>query len=124
MDQAGPTNRDAEVLPTADVAGFFQYDLRVGTVVACRVNARARVPALVLTVDFGPLGTRVTSAQLTRRYRPADLEGRQVVAVVNFPVKNIAGVQSAVLVLGGLPEPGDVVLLRPDERVPNGTKIG
>lgn len=113
----------AEV-PTASADGFFAYDLRVGTVVKAAANERARVPALVLVIDFGPLGQRTTSAQLTRRYEPAALVGRQVVAVVNFPPKHIAGVRSAVLVLGGIPEPGDVVLLGLDQPVPNGTRIG
>ncbi len=106
------------------VEGFFAYDLRVGTVTAARVNAGARVPALVLTVDFGPLGERTTSAQLTRRYTPDMLVGRQVVAVVNFPPKHIGGVRSEVLVLGAVPSSGDVVLLAPDAPVPNGARIG
>lgn len=110
--------------PMQPVEGFFAYDLRVGTVVAARVNAGARVPALVLTLDFGPMGRRTTSAQLTRRYTPEALVGRQVVAVVNFPPKRIAGVHSEVLVLGGVPGEGDVVLLAPDAWVANGTRIG
>ena len=110
--------------PAAPVEGFFTYDLRVGTVVEAFVNERARVPALVLVIDFGPLGRLTTSAQLTRRYEPGPLVGRQVAAVVNFPPKHIAGVRSAVLVLGAVPGPGDVVLLAPDESVPNGTRIG
>lgn len=115
---------DGGSLPTREVEGFFAYDLRVGTVTACQVNRGARVPALVLTIDLGPLGMRTTSAQLTRRYEADKLVGRQVVAVVNFPPKRIAGVKSEVLVLGGLPGPGDVVLLAPDAPVPNGTRIG
>lgn len=110
--------------PMQPVEGFFAYDVRVGTVVAARVNAGARRPALVLTLDFGPLGERTTSAQLTRRYTPETLVGRQVVAVVNFPPKRIAGVRSDVLVLGGVLAAGDVVLLAPDAAVPNGTRIG
>ncbi|MDA8199841.1 MAG: tRNA-binding protein [Thermaerobacter sp.] len=119
---ASPVEAPAD--PMQPVEGFLAYDLRVGTVVAARVNAGARVPALVLTLDFGPLGKRTTSGQLTRRYDPETLVGRQVVAVVNFPPKRIAGVRSEVLVLGGLPGEGDVVLLAPDAPVPNGTRIG
>ena len=103
---------------------FFACDLRVGTVRAARVNEAARVPALVLEIDFGPLGLRTTSAQITGRYEPSALVGRQVAAVVNLPPKRVAGVVSEVLVLGGIPGQGDVVLLTPDETVPNGTRIG
>jgi tRNA-binding protein len=111
------------VLPVQEVAGFFAYDLRVGTVVSVRPNEGARQPAYILEIDFGPMGRRTTSAQLTRRYEAAELVGRQVVAVVNFPPKRIAGVKSEVLVLGGVPEAGDVVLLRPDAPIPDGTRI-
>lgn len=114
---------DAPALPERPVDGFFAYDLRVGTVLTVEPNRKARVPAYVLTIDFGPLGTRTTSAQLTRHYLPTDLIGRQVAAVLNFPPRKIADVVSAVLVLGGCPEAGDVVLLAPDAPVPNGTRI-
>ena len=106
-----------------DVEGFFRYRLAIGTVIRAERNPKARVPAYVLTVDFGPWGQKTSSAQLTRRYRPHDLEGRQVVGVLNFPVKRIAGVASEVLILGGVPAPGDVVLLAPDARVPDGTPV-
>ncbi len=112
-----------EVRPVAGVEGFFAYDLRVGTVVSAHDHPTARKPAYVLTIDFGPLGRKVSSAQLTRRYRAAELMGRQVVAVVNFPPRRIGGVVSEVLVLGGVPGEGDVVLLAPSERVPDGTPI-
>lgn len=103
---------------------FFAVDLRVGTVVAAEPFPEARVPALKLEIDFGPeLGRRRSSAQLTRRYDAAALVGRQVVAVVNFPPKRVAGYVSEVLVLGGVPEHGDVVLLAPDAPVPDGTKV-
>jgi tRNA-binding protein len=120
-DEVAPTVPPAK--PEQPVAGFFAYDLRVGTVIAAEPNSGARVPAYILTIDFGPLGRRTTSAQLTRRYRPDDLVGRQVVAVVNFPPKRIAGVKSEVLVLGGIPGAGDVVLLAPDHTIPDGTPI-
>jgi tRNA-binding protein len=103
---------------------FFAVDLRVGTVVAAEPFPAARVPAIKLEIDFGPeIGRRRSSAQLTRRYDAATLVGRQVVAVVNFPPKRVAGYVSEVLVLGGVPEAGDVVLLAPDAAVPDGTKV-
>ena len=103
---------------------FFAFDLRVGTVVAAEPFPEARVPAIKLEIDFGPeLGRKLTSAQLTRRYEAPALVGRQVVAVVNFPPKRIAGFVSEVLVLGGVPEHGDVVLLATDAAVPDGTRI-
>ena len=110
-------------LPTVTPDQFFGCDLRVGTVVAAEPFPEARVPAIKLVVDFGPLGRLASSAQLTRRYAPEALVGRKVVAVVNFPPRRIAGFRSEVLVLGAVPEAGDVVLLHPDADVPDGTRI-
>src|SRR4051812_7625515 len=111
------------LMPSA--ADFFAIDLRVGTVLRAEPFPEARVPAIKLWIDFGPeLGERRTSAQLTRRYDPASLVGRQVVGVVNIGTRRVAGFESEVLVLGGIPEAGDVVLLLPGEPVPNGTRIG
>ena len=109
-------------MPTPD--DFFAIDLRIGTVLAAEPFPEARKPAIKLRIDFGPeLGERQTSAQLTRRYAPDELVGRQVVAVVNIGTRRIAGFTSEVLVLGGVPEEGDVVLLAPDVAVPNGTRV-
>lgn len=105
------------------VEGFFEYQLRVGTIVRASVNQGARKPAYHLVIDFGPEGTKESSAQLTDHYQPNDLVGRQVVAVINFPPRRIASVKSEVLVLGAMGETGDVILLRPDSPVPNGTPI-
>ena len=103
---------------------FHALDLRVGTVRTAEPFPEARTPALKLTIDFGPeLGTRRSSAQLTRRYTPDALIGRQVVAAVNLGSRRIAGFVSEVLVLGGVPEAGDVVLLRLDAPVPDGTRV-
>jgi tRNA-binding protein len=96
----------------------------VGTVIEASPFPEARKPAIKLKIDFGEQGVKSSSAQLTRRYEPEQLIGRQVVAVVNFPPRRIAGFTSEVLVLGGIPDEGDVVLLRPDGPVPNGTPIG
>jgi tRNA-binding protein len=103
---------------------FFSIDMRVGTVVSAEPFPEARKPAIKLAIDFGPeLGVKRSSAQLTRRYEPSRLVGRQVVAAVNLGTRRIAGFVSEVLVLGGVPEEGDVVLLALDAPVPNGTRI-
>ena len=103
---------------------FEKVDVRVGEVVQAEPFPETRKPSIKLTVDFGPeVGTRSTSAQLTAHYAPEGLVGRQVVAVVNFPPKRIAGFESEVLVLGVPDESGDVVLLAPDLRVPAGGRM-
>ena len=102
---------------------FAKVDVRVARVVAAEAFTEARQPAYRLTLDFGSLGTRRSSAQLTKRYRPETLVGRLVVAVVNFPPKRIANLLSEVLVLGVMVADDDVVLLQPDQDVPLGTRI-
>lgn len=102
---------------------FLTFEIRVGTVRAARAHPTARKPSIQLDIDFGPLGTRRSSAQLTRRYAPEDLVGRQVVAVVNFPPRRVADFTSEALVLGAIPEEGDVVLLALDASVPDGTRV-
>ncbi|ETT29608.1 tRNA-binding protein [Paenibacillus sp. BGI2013] len=102
---------------------FMQHDIRVGTVVEAEPFPKARIPAIKMTIDFGPLGLKRSSAQITQRYTPDMIIGKQVVAVVNFPPRRIAGFVSEVLVLGGVPGEGDVALLTPDSPLPNGTPI-
>lgn len=102
---------------------FNKLDIRIGTVLKAEPFPEARKPAIKLEIDFGELGVRHSSAQITKRYEPSKLIGRQVAAVVNFPPMRVAGFKSEVLVIGGVQEEGDVVLLRPDEQVENGTKI-
>ncbi|MBL8661173.1 MAG: tRNA-binding protein [Candidatus Odyssella sp.] len=105
-------------------ADFERVDIRVGTVVGAEPNVRARKPAYVLTVDFGPaIGIKKTSAQLTVHYTPESLVGRQVAAVVNFPPKQIGPLMSEVLVLGFPDAEGAVVLVGVDKPVPNGGKL-
>ncbi len=98
--------------------------LYVGTIRHAEPNPQARKPAYHITVDFGPLGIKESSAQLTARYEPEDLIGRQIVAVVNLPPKKVAGIRSEVLILGAMTTETDVVLLNVDSPVPNGTAIG
>jgi tRNA-binding protein len=103
---------------------FAKVDVRVGRVVDAEPFPGARTPSIKLTVDFGPgLGTKNSSAQLTVHYGPEELIGRQVIAVVNFPPKRIAGFESEVLVLGVKDELGAVVLLGPDREVPPGGRM-
>ena len=103
---------------------FEKVDIRVGTVAEARDFPEARRPAYRLWIDFGPLGTRRSSAQITHHYQPAELVGRRVIAVVNFPPKQIGPFVSEVLVLGAYDEAGDVILLHPDTDVVPGSKIG
>ena len=111
-------------MPEISWEDFEKVDVRVGLVVEAEPFPEARKPSLRLVVDFGPeIGTRKTSAQLTTHYQPEVLVGRQVVAVVNFPPKRIAGFKSEVLVLGVPDESGEVVLLTPDHEVPAGGRI-
>lgn len=103
---------------------FSAVDIRVGVVRTAEPNPKAQKPAYVLTVDFGAeLGVKTSSAQLTVHYTAEELIGRQVIAVVNFPPKRVAGVKSEVLVLGLPDEHGAVVLLGPTKEVPVGGRL-
>ena len=103
---------------------FQKVEMRIGTILYAEIFKEARNPAYKITVDFGELGTKKTSAQVTVLYNPEDLIGKQVVAVVNFPPKQIANMMSECLILGGLGDGKDVILLQPERLVKNGTKIG
>jgi tRNA-binding protein len=110
-------------MPTAEE--FFALDIRVGTVLEAAPFPEARKPSIRLRIDFGAeLGTRASSAQLTVHYRPEELVGKQVIAVTNIGTRRIAGFTSEVLVLGAMPDATEVVLLRTDQPVANGTRIG
>ena len=105
-------------------ADFERVDIRVGTVVDARPFPEAKKPAIQVWVDFGPgLGVKKSSAQITAHYSPDRLIGRQVMAVVNFPPRQIGPFMSEVLLLGASDENGAVVLLRPDFPVPNGGRM-
>ena len=102
---------------------FSKFKILIGTILSITKNEKARKPAYVLDIDFGnEVGVKKTSAQITN-YKLSELEGRQVIAVSNFPSKNIAGVISEVLVLGAISKEG-VKLLSLDEKVENGTIVG
>lgn len=105
-------------------ADFEKIDIRVGTITAANNFTNARKPAYQLIIDFGVLGIKKSSAQITALYTKETLIGKQVIAVVNFPVKQIANFFSECLVLGVYNEADDVVLLQPSLPVKNGCKIG
>ena len=103
---------------------FAKIDLRAGTIIEVSDFPKAKKPAFQLTIDFGDLGIRRSSAQITDLYDMQELVGKQVVAVVNFPPKQIANFFSECLVLGVYTDKKEVVLLTPDKKVTNGWKIG
>ncbi|MEO8238659.1 MAG: tRNA-binding protein [Flavobacterium sp.] len=104
---------------------FERTDMRVGTIIEVNDFPEARKPAYQITIDFGiEIGIRKSSAQITKRYIKEDLLNRQIVAVVNFPKKQIGKFMSECLVLGAVGQEGDVILLAPDFKIENGLRIG
>ena len=103
---------------------FRKVQIRVGTVLSLKNNEKARQPALALKVDFGKeIGIKTTSAKITHYYNSDNLVGEQIIAVCNFPTKNIAGVVSEVLILGAIDKDGKVILLHPSQKVENGLEV-
>ncbi|MDC6363168.1 MULTISPECIES: tRNA-binding protein [Flavobacteriaceae] len=103
---------------------FQKVQMAVGTIISAEVFKEVRNPAYKMIIDFGELGKRKTSAQITKLYKPEELIGKQVVAVVNFPPKQIATMMSECLVMGGLGDDKEVILIQPERKVKNGTRIG
>jgi tRNA-binding protein len=112
-----------EIADQTTIEDFERSNIRVGRIVAAEPFPAARKPAYKLTIDFGPLGIRRSSVQITQLYRLEDLPRRLVLAVVNFPPRTIAGFSSEVLVLGVPDSEGNVVLLEPERDVPLGGRV-
>jgi len=103
---------------------FDKVDIRLGTVLSVKKNEKARKPSLVVEVDFGKeIGIKQSSAQITHYYNEKNLNGKQVIAVCNFPEKNIAGVVSQILILGAIDSEGRVILVHPSQKAENGLPI-
>ena len=106
-----------------NIKDFSKIDIRVGTIIKAEPLIKAKNPAYHLEIDFGKLGIKHSSAQITAIYTKEELIGRQIIAVINFPPKRIAGMESEVLVMGANDDNDAVVLLEPENNIPNGAKI-
>jgi len=113
----------AELPPQITLDDFLTVQLHVGTIVSAKQNPKAKKPAYALEIDFGKYGKKTSSAQLTENYEADDLIGKQIAAVLNFPVKQIAGIRSEVLVLGAVCDETGTILLKTDQHVTNGSRI-
>ncbi len=102
---------------------FEKIEMRVGTIISAEDFPKAKMPAYQLTIDFGDFGVKRSSAQITKLYEKIDLVGKQVIAVTNFPPKQIANFMSECLVLGVVGDEKEITLLQPDRQVPNGLRI-
>ena len=119
-----PSTEIAEPVEPLLFDEFLRVEMRTGTILSAHLNAQARVPAYILEIDFGALGIKHSSAQITKNHTLESLVGLQIVAVINFEVKRIAGFKSEVLVLGAICDEHDIVLLSPTYKVKNGMLIG
>ena len=112
-----------ETLATIAFSDFLKVGIVVGTVLTAELNPKAKKPAYKLRIDFGALGIKESSAQITQNYSVEELIGKQVVAVLNFLPKKVAGVNSEVLVLAAVCNDNGTILLQPSQKVNNGTRI-
>ena len=113
-----------EIAMTISFDDFLKVDIRAGTIIDAQEFPEARNPAYRLWIDFGPeIGIKKTSAQITAHYTPETLKNRQVAAIVNFPPKQVGKFMSEVLVLGFPDEGGRIVLIAPDQPIPNGSRL-
>jgi len=103
---------------------FTKVEMRIGTVISAEVFKEVNTPAYKLHIDFGEFGIKKTSAQITKLYLPEDLIGKQIVAVINFPPKQIANMMSECLLLGAVGDNNDIVILNPERKVLNGLRVG
>lgn len=110
-------------METASFSDFLKLDIRVGTIIEARENTKADKPSYKLLIDFGEEGQKMSSAQITDNYTPDELRDKQILAVINFPVKQVANVMSECLVLGLEDESGNIVLIKPEYKVPNGKRL-
>ena len=106
-----------------EYSDFEKIDIRTGTIIAVNDFPGAKKPAYQFTIDFGELGMKMSSAQITTHYKKEELIGRQIIAVVNFPVKQISNFFSECLVLGSIQQDGTVLLLHPEQKVLNGIQV-
>ncbi|WP_272151497.1 tRNA-binding protein [Tenacibaculum aiptasiae] len=103
---------------------FTKVEMRIGTIISAEEFKEVKNPAYKMQIDFGEFGIKKTSAQITKLYTPEELIGNQIIAVVNFPKKQIANMMSECLVLGGIGDNKEVTLIAPERNIKNGTRIG
>jgi tRNA-binding protein len=109
---------------TINWSDFTKVDIRIGTIISAVEFKEVKNPAYKIQIDFGEFGIKKTSAQITKLYKPKDLIGKQIMAVINFPPKQIATMMSECLLLGAVGNDNDVILLNPERKVKNGLKVG
>ncbi|WP_420553720.1 tRNA-binding protein [Tenacibaculum aiptasiae] len=113
-----------EITNTLTWDDFTKVEMRIGTIISAEEFKEVKNPAYKMQIDFGEFGVKKTSAQITKLYTPEELIGNQIIAVVNFPKKQIANMMSECLVLGGIGDNKEVTLIAPERNIKNGTRIG